>query len=337
MYCISCSANLLTFIPEGEQLLLPMIINKLGDPVSKVSAKTLHELTKIGYKHSNMCEVLIIETQKFIFRNNVSDRAQRYGLCYLANLSKITGEKESIRMVNICFAFFKQMVNKGAVNSHIMQSILYCLQKSISRIRRIEKHVNDNILDKETEDTIYRLAHLSDIQISIQAYGLLLQLATKHDNVTNCRFFNALYRKTMDMDLYFAGSKTVSHFLHIVLKAMYIDVNITRIKAFIKRLLQTSIYAPSNVTAGILVIIDRLLYMRTDLDIVFKPVKLTNGKRDELVNEHQCTQNFQQYDPFHRVPMHSGAKSTGLDDIGVILRSFHPSIRIFINEISTSK
>lgn len=328
-FCIGALANLLMHIPEGEQKVLPMILNKLGDPSTKVASKALHELTNVAYKHPNMCGVMVIETEKLMFRNNISDRTQRYGLCFLTNLSKLSGENESIKMVNICFAFFKKLVQRGAVNSRIMQSILHCLQKTISRMRGIERKPIDQIIDDETEGTMYRLAHLSDIQISIQAYGLLLQLITNRENAINHRFYNALYRKSMDMDLYFVGAKTAASFLHIVHKAMIIDKNVKRIKAYIKRLLQISLYIPSNISAGIVMVVNRLLLIRTDLKITFVPKKSSKN--------HSNSDNRCEYDAYHRVPMYAGAQYSTFTELNANVRTFHPSVRIFIDEVTKRK
>lgn len=355
MICIVATTKLLTHGPELEEMLLKMILNKLGDPSSKVANKALHHLTKLANKHPNMCGVLVGECEKLIFRNNISDRAQRFGLCYLANIGNICQSSVCEQLVNVCFAFFKMLVQKGAVNSRTMQSILVCLEKAVAGMSE-EKFKNGNILDKETETTIYRLAHFSDIQVSIQTFSLLLQLNCKNENSANDRFYNALYKKMLDSDLHFVGSKTAERFLYVVHKAMYHDQSLKRIKAFVKRLLQISFYTPSNLTAAIMMVLHDLFTSRKELEILFIPKTPKHGKSgrinqqnlissdennttessDELTSN-QESPKVEAYNAFHRVPMFAGAQYAHFYELFLLRKHYHPSIKIFADNIINRK
>ncbi|XP_055914000.1 CCAAT/enhancer-binding protein zeta [Eupeodes corollae] len=259
---IVAATRLLSFSPEKEQMLLTMLINKLGDPIPKVASKALHHLSEVAYKHPNMCGVITAEAEKLLFRNNISERAQHFALCFLAQIAPSGRPEVCTKLVNICFALFKVLVKKGAINNRTMQAILRCLQKAIVEAQPAPG--STEIMTKEMQDTIYRLVHLADIRISIQTLSLLLQLVTVKTEKSD-RFYNALYRKMLDMELTTIGNKTAAQFLHIVHRAIHIDSHVSRAQAFIKRLLQMSLYFPAAVAAGCLIVIHKLLRSRLDL------------------------------------------------------------------------
>ncbi|XP_067642462.1 nucleolar complex protein 1 isoform X2 [Eurosta solidaginis] len=259
---IIASSQLLAFGPEKEQMLLNLLINKLGDPVAKVASKALHHLSRVAHRHPNMCGVIVAEAEKLLFRNNISERAQHFALCFLASIAPAGRPEVCSKLVNICFALFKVLVQKGAVNNRTMQAILRCLQKAILDAKPTEG--STEILNKEMQDTIYRLVHLADIRISVQTLGLLLQLMTVKTEKSD-RFYNALYKKMHDLELINIGVKTAAELLHIIHRATHIDSNIQRAQAFIKRLLQCALYMPPNIAAGCLIVIHKLLRSRKEL------------------------------------------------------------------------
>ncbi|XP_017133754.1 uncharacterized protein F23B12.7 [Drosophila elegans] len=260
---IVAAARLLAYAPEKEQLLLTMLVNKLGDPIAKIASKALHHLSEVAQKHPNMCGVIVSEAEKLLFRNNISERAQHFALCFLSSIAPSGRPEVCTKLVNICFALFKVLVQKGAVNNRTMQAILRCLQKAIVEAQPA-KDSNGELLTKEMQDTIYRLVHLADIRVAVQTLGLLLQLVTVKTEKSD-RFYNALYVKLMDLNLINVGSKTAAHLLHIVHRAIHIDNHVARAQAFVKRLLQLTLYAPPHIAAGCLIVIHKLLRMRREL------------------------------------------------------------------------
>ncbi|KAM8710489.1 hypothetical protein ACLKA7_017155 [Drosophila subpalustris] len=259
---IVAAARLLCYAPEKEQMLLTMLINKLGDPLPKIASKALHHLSEVAQRHPNMCGVIVAEAEKLLFRNNISERAQHFALCFLASIAPSGRPEVCTKLVNICFALFKVLVQKGAVNNRTMQAILRCLQKAIVEAQPAKG--STELLTKEMQDTIYRLVHLADIRVSVQTLGLLLQLITVKTEKSD-RFYNALYIKLLDLNLINIGSKTAAQLLHIVHRAIHIDQLVPRAQAFVKRLLQLALYSPPHMAAGCLIVLHKLLRMRKEL------------------------------------------------------------------------
>lgn len=262
---IICSSRLLNYSPEKEQMLLSMLVNKLGDPSNKVASKALHHLSEVAYRHPAMCEVITKETEKLLFRNNITEHAQHFALCFLSQVAPRGNSAVCTRLVQICFSFFKVVVQKGAVNSKTMQAILRCLKRAI-----VDADTNEadgeksGLLTKDIQDTMYRLVHLADIHITMQTLALLLQIMTVRAGNYD-RFYNALYKKMLDINLVNVGPRAAAQFLHIVHRAIYMDANTSRAQAFIKRLLQMAFYFPVQITCGCLIVLNKLLKTRPEL------------------------------------------------------------------------
>ncbi|EDV96463.1 uncharacterized protein F23B12.7 [Drosophila grimshawi] len=276
---IVAAAKLLAYAPEKEQMLLTMLINKLGDPIPKIASKALHHLSEVTQRHPNMCGVIVAEAEKLLFRNNISERAQHFALCFLSNIAPSGRPEVCTKLVNICFALFKVLVQKGAVNNRTMQAILRCLQKAILEAQPAKG--NSELLTKEMQDTIYRLVHLADIRVSVQTLGLLLQLVTVKTEKSD-RFYNALYIKLLDLNLINIGSKTAAQLLHIVHRAIHIDKHVARAQAFVKRLLQLALYAPPHMSAGCLIVLHKLLRMKRELVAGIGDVEMAESARQLL-------------------------------------------------------
>ena len=116
-----------------------------------------------------MAEVMIVETEKLIFRNNVSDQAQHYAIGFLTLVASIANVAASQRLINICFSFFKIKIEKGDINSKTMQSILSCLRVAIQNINEFNTEKKKiEVATPDVVNTIYRLIYLSNISIAFQ-------------------------------------------------------------------------------------------------------------------------------------------------------------------------
>lgn len=334
-----------------------MLVNKLGDPSKMIASKALHHLTEVSLKHPAMCGVIANETEKFLFRNNITEHAQHFALCFLSQLAPHGNVEVCTKLVNICLSFFKVIVNKGLINSKIMQAILLCLKHSITDV--VQENQNKpgtdcGLMSKDTQDTIYRLIHFANIKVSLQTLALILQIITAigfdSKNLHN-RFYNALYKKLLDPELATCGSKYAALFLHIVHRAIYVDRNKARAQAFIKRLLQISLYLPTPMTCGCLIIISKILRARGELNRFeidpstvcpkqeqkIDSIEEKNVVESSAVIEEIKTEKSNTYDPFHRVPEFAGGEFAIRTELLVLQRHYHPTVRVFAQNIIESK
>ena len=79
--------ELLSSNPEHEQFLLEKLVNKLGDPSSKVASHVSFLLQKlITENHPVMKDVVVTEVHRVLFRPNISEKARYYCLCFLQGI-----------------------------------------------------------------------------------------------------------------------------------------------------------------------------------------------------------------------------------------------------------
>lgn len=346
---IICASKLLCYAPEKEQMLLSMLVNKLGDPSKMIGSKALHHLTEVSLKHPAMCGVIAVEVEKFLFRNNITEHAQHFALCFLSQLAPHGNVEVCTKLVNICLSFFKVVVNKGLINSRIMQAILLCLKHSITDViqeNKTNSGTDCGLLSKDTQDTIYRLVHFADIKVSLQTLALLLQIITAmgSDHTAHNRFYNALYKKLLDPELSSCGSKYAALFLHIVHRAIHIDRNKSRAQAFIKRMLQVSLFLPTQMTCGCLIIISKIVRVRSELnriEINNAPQIATKSPDDSVENgesHHSIkVEKPNTYDPYHRAPEFAGGEYAIRTELLALQRHYHPTVRVFAQNIIESE
>lgn len=345
-----------------------MLVNKLGDPSNKVAAKALHHLTEVAFKHPAMCTVIASETEKFLFRNNITEHAQHFALCFLAQLTPHGNIDVCTKLVNICFSFFKILIARGAINNKTMQAILRCLKRAIVDVVKANNETpgtDAGFMSKDTQDTIYRLVHFADIHISLQTLALLLQIITAVTNrQQHDRFYNALYKKILDPNLGTCGAASAALFLHIVHRAIHIDTNKARAQAFIKRLLQAALHFPPQMACGCLIVINKLVKSRFELNKFVVPQvgagtsneqieadepmdeteqtlemdDESESVRDEKPNlENKKVDSEQKYNAFHRVPTYAGAEYVLRTELTLLLRHFHPTVQVFAQNLIDSK
>ncbi|GAB0093203.1 CCAAT/enhancer-binding protein zeta [Sergentomyia squamirostris] len=263
---IVCASKLLIHSPEKEAMLLSMLMNKMGDPQVKVASKAQYHITEVANQHPNMCVVIVRDAERLIFRPNISERAQHVTLTFLAEIAALCAPKVCEKLTNICFAFFKILVDKGMVNNKTMQAILRCLRRSVGNAFENATDATTNPLNEEMQNIIYRLIHFAEIRIAIQALGLLLQVLVTCRTIKSDRFYTALYRKMVSVELTTMTHKWSAQFMYICHRAIAIDQDIPRAQAFLKRLLQLTFYLPAQMVCGVFVIMQKILEDRPELN-----------------------------------------------------------------------
>lgn len=106
-------------------------------------------------------------------------------------------------------------------------------------------------------DTFFRYIHTVSAQIGIQILMLLYQVMEREGAITD-RFYMALYRKMMDLELLNHAGRS-SSLLNLLYKAMKRDTETVRIKAFIKRMLQLAVTHSPPFICGVLIVISEVI------------------------------------------------------------------------------
>ncbi|XP_033730348.1 CCAAT/enhancer-binding protein zeta-like, partial [Pecten maximus] len=352
---ISTVYELLADKPEQEQLLLSMLVNKLGDPDYKLAAKSTHLLSRLVDKHPNMKAVVVAEVERLLYRPNIAKRAQYYGVCFLNQLMLSEEESElAIKLIRLYFSFFKAFVKRGEVDSKMMSGLLSGVNRAYPYAKGEEKFISEQM------DTLYKIVHLVNFNTSLQALMLLYQVMDSSQNVSD-RYYVALYKKMIDPAL--CTSARQAMFLNLLFKSIKKDVADRRVKAFIKRLLQICPFQSPQFTCAALVLLGEVIKIQphailtqhksmgfddnedddeeehfTDLpapdeDVVLmkqeepkdvKPVIPSSWIHKSIGQGHSMF-----YNPSVRNPLHCRAEQECMWELEKLAAHFHPSVALF--------
>ncbi|CAA6670571.1 unnamed protein product [Spirodela intermedia] len=280
---------------EQERKLLYALVNKLGDPLRKAASSAGYYLTCLLSEHPNMKLIVIEEVDAFIFRPHVGLRSKYHASCTkmheceeVARRGRGFFECGLEKMVLISSGPDNAEGDNAARNSrdhvhgvkkntedkkwrsrsvkskeHLLEScvemdsrLLCALLTGVNRaFPFVASDEADDIIEVQTP-ILFRLVHSKNFNIGVQALTLLYQISFKNQILSD-RFYRALYSKLLVP----AALNSSKHemFLALLFKAMKSDLNVKRISAFSKRLLQISLQQPPQYACGCLCLLSEVL------------------------------------------------------------------------------
>ncbi|KAL3632097.1 hypothetical protein CASFOL_025081 [Castilleja foliolosa] len=279
---------------EQERRLLSALVNKLGDPENKVASNADYHLANLLAQHPNMKTVVIDEVDNFLFRPHLGLRAKYHAVNFLSQIRlghKGDGPKAAKRLIDIYFALFKLLIaeseaaqsvgkhekkasssskegkedkTKATSESHIeMDSRL--LSALLTGVNRAFPFVSadeaDDVIQVQTP-LLFQLVHSKNFNVGVQALMLLDKISSKNQIVSD-RFYRALYSKLL-LPAAMNSSKE-EMFIALILRAMKNDINMKRVAAFSKRLLQVALQLPPQYACACLFMLSEVLKARPPL------------------------------------------------------------------------
>lgn len=279
---------------EQERRLLSALVNKLGDPENKAASNADYLLSKLLSDHPNMKAVVIDEVDNFLFRPHLVLRAKYHGVNFLSQirLNHIgDGPKVAKRLVDVYFGLFKVLISeagghtkqkkskeefkkasgsskdkdvKSDADSHVeMDSRL--LSALLTGVNRAFPYVSSNEADDIVEaqtPMLFQLVHSKNFNVGVQALMLLDKISSKNQIVSD-RFYRALYSKLLLPSAMNTSKEEM--FIGLLLRAMKSDLNLKRVCAFAKRLLQVSLQQPPQYACACLFLLSEVLKSRPPL------------------------------------------------------------------------
>ncbi|KAL6568326.1 hypothetical protein OROHE_004010 [Orobanche hederae] len=276
---------------EQERRLLSALVNKLGDPENKVASNADYHLANLLAEHPNMKAVVIDEVDNFLFRPRLGLRSKYHAVNFLSQIRlshRGDGPKAAKRLIDIYFALFKVLISENGTaqsvakherkvpssskegkenatsGSHVeMDSRL--LSALLTGVNRAFPFVSNDEVDDVIEvqtPLLFQLVHSKNFNVGVQALMLLDKISSKSQIVSD-RFYRALYSKLL-LPAAMNSSKE-EMFIALILRAMKNDINIKRIAAFSKRLLQVALQLPPQYACACLFLLSEVLKVRPPL------------------------------------------------------------------------
>ncbi|KAL7554117.1 hypothetical protein ACHAWF_017518 [Thalassiosira exigua] len=345
---LTTASTLLLQIPEGEEVLLTMIVNKVGDPARKIASASGHQLRLILEEHPAMVNVVAREVQQLAHRPHLSPRALYNCVVFLNQLQLSRDDEDHdnasttengkplslpASLINTYFHLFEMTLKKeegkkkgpkpsSGLKTRLLSALLTGVNRAHPYLPKSDAAMEQHV------DSLYRISHTAPPAAATQALMLLFQLAVgsgseeaspvKSDDETvvarKDRFYRALYSKLIDGEMY--AGRQVTLFFNLVYKAMKYDSSMERVSAFSKRFLHTVLHLSSSIICGALFLLSEV-----------------QRSHPELKHDVKAITSEVLFDPTKREPRaaFSGkvASNTNLWELSLLTHHFHPSVSKF--------
>ena len=288
--------------PEQEANLLRLLVNKLGDRERKIASRASYLLLQLLNIHPAM-KAIVIKTveQEVLLRPGQNLRAKYFAVNTL-NQTILSGKEPVIAdtLVRIYFEVFISLLKTGSLGmiesfeqhdkkdqtpqrsrpkrtkpkpkpkpeSGDAGNELESTQKLVSAVLTgVNRAVpfgtaDDNTLESHL-NTLFRITHSSNFNTSIQALMLIQQLAMSKQLAVE-RFYRTLYESLLDPRLITSSKQAL--YLNLLYRSLKNDVDVRRVKAFVKRMLQVVNLHQPSFACGILFLVIELETTFPDLN-----------------------------------------------------------------------
>lgn len=383
--------------PEQEANLLRLLVNKLGDLEKKIASKTSYNILQLETTHPLMKPTIIASIESdVLFRPGQSLHAKYYAMITL-NQTVLSGKEGGVarKLLDIYFSMFITLLERptpdkpaiSGVNATVLNSKGEVQrgggvsgkrarlksdakkkgtnsdedlrEKMLSAVltgvnRAIPYTTTDDEAFEKHMDTLFRVTHSSNFNTSVQALMLIQQLSASFPG-SNDRFYRTLYESLLDPRLLTSSKQTL--YLNLLFRALKSDVNVKRVKAFSKRLLQIIAMHQASFACG-------TLYLLREMEGVFASLRafidepqadesdeeenFQDVQEDDYGNSQSPTLSVNQipgganpkatrpsrvYDGRKRDPEYSNAERSCLWELTPLLLHFHPSVALFSSKL----
>ncbi|KAH6660217.1 CBF/Mak21 family-domain-containing protein, partial [Truncatella angustata] len=343
--------------PEQESNLLRLLVNKLGDREKKIASRASYLMLQLLNMHPGMKAVAIKTVeQELIFRPGQTIRAKYYAVNTL-NQTILSSKEPQVAdsLLKIYFGMFVALLKSGDLGQVENFDATEKTDKSAKDKKRkperesaeklvaaILTGINRAVPFSETDsstlethlDTLFRITHSSNFNTSIQALMLIQQMATTRHLATE-RFYRTLYESLLDPRLTTSSKQAL--YLNLLYRSLKSDVDVRRVKAFVKRMLQVlNLHQPSFI-CGIIYLIMELWTTFPDLSTLLnEPEEHDESEaigQTDAANGDTFSKATDVYDGRKRVPEYSNAHRSCLWELMPFLRHFHPTVDIYASSL----
>ncbi|PHH91744.1 hypothetical protein CDD83_10448 [Cordyceps sp. RAO-2017] len=322
--------NLLKDKPEQESNLLKLLVNKLGDRDRKIASRASYLILQLQVTHPGMKPIIIRTVEQDILLRPSQDTRSKYYAINTLNQTILSSKDPSVAesLVRIYFELFVTLLKAGNLETptqmgsadfegakqrptdKLVSAILTGVNRAVPFLA-----ANDAIMEHHL-DTLFKIAHSTNLNTGIQAL-LLIQHISSAKSLAMDRFYRTLYESLLDPRLVTSSKQAL--YLNLLLRALKNDIDVRRVKAFAKRMLQVAGLHQPPFICGLLYVISHLRQTFPDL------MTLVDEPETSVFDDEQ-TREQRQYDGRKRNPEHSNAQRSCLWEIVPVQMHYHPSV-----------
>ncbi|KAI8544749.1 hypothetical protein RHMOL_Rhmol08G0319100 [Rhododendron molle] len=233
---------------EQERRLLSSLVNKLGDPENKAASNADFHLSKLLTDHPNMKVVVIDEVDNFLFRPHLGMRSKYHAVNFLSQIRlshKGDGSKVAKRLVEVYFALFKVLISEAG------GSLMNDKKRKEDDKKASSSSKDSKVNSQSSESHVEMDSRLLTALLTGVNRAFPFVSSNEADDIIEVQTPMLFQLEEM--------------FIGLLLRAMKSDVNLKRISAFSKRLLQVALQQPPQYACGCLFLLSEVLKARPPL------------------------------------------------------------------------
>jgi ribosome biogenesis protein MAK21 len=299
--------KLLNSVAESRNVVIAMVVGKLGDPNKIIAHQGYHLLLDMLRESSTNQTLLMTEVEKLAFQRNCPAGAQRYCVNVMNQLVFNKNERKlALKAVAGYLALFKQIVVDGAADQNITSALIVGLRRAFpfagADLSTLEQHL----------DALFVLANAGPFLQRVSALAMLQQLVGKGWlPAFESRYYRALYAALLVSPHALPHSSQLTVFFTTLYKSMREDGKEERVAAFVHRLLQRCMVNSDPFVCAALLLVAEMVR-------AFPLVaRLLGGRTHNGPSE---------YSPVAREPLFAKASQECVWVLGLLRRHAHPSV-----------
>ena len=223
--------------PEMQDYIIECIINKLGDPNSTIPTSVVLECNHLVWKNKLLLEPLLKNLSRFLTRAILLPSAKFYSIVLLNSLKLTIADQVPLQiLIQTLLRLFPIVLKETKISGNKAVSLLLkALNKNFPLFTNKSAYQS---FFKEEIDEIYKLAHMSNTNIQIESLRFIFQSEFAQGFVSD-RYYRALYEFILPaLTLRSITYKSQALLFNTLMISIKEDTNISRVKAFVKRILQ---------------------------------------------------------------------------------------------------
>jgi ribosome biogenesis protein MAK21 len=369
--------------PEQEENLLRLLVNKLGDTDRKVASRASYLLLQLQVTHPLMKKIIVdaIESE-LLFRPGQSSHAKYYAIITL-NQTVLNPKEPDVagKLLDIYFSMFVVLLKGGKHMRNVKEEVPPEKAQGGGGVpgkrAKQKAKIQEAVVDQEDQfkeriiaqiltginraypfadatdgvvethlDTLFRITHSSNFNTSVQALILIQQICSTKQHTAD-RYYRTLYESLLDPRL-LTSSKQIMY-LNLLYRSLKADINLKRVKAFIKRLLQIITMHEPPFACGVLFLINELAKQFPSIQSMFTEPEVNDDDDEEetfkdvpeegvpLSEVKAPNRNPEEirnaYNGRKREPEFANAEKSCIWDLIPLLAHFHPSVSLFAERV----
>lgn len=284
----------------------------------------MNQLGKLMARKKEYHEVFLNEVINLVFRANVKIQTQYYCISMINGLD-FNSDSMKQKVLQIYVKLFLKIIEGDAdklQESKILSQILRGANRIIAGIDRSQ--LNLKFLDKEV-DKLYALVNQTgNLKIKIQTLLFIYQIYINSNNLIeteekNERYYDILYELIFDKNI--QQSSLNELWFDLLFYSIKQDSDQKRVKAFIKRLLQSSVGANPGYIITCLIFVSNVLREHPGIKAMF------------IIGEDSLNDDEKGNYYYNKKAEQSNADLNCLWEVNLLQKHFHPSVQKFASDL----